>query len=278
MRENEERSMMLIFHHEQGFVDNPKDPGGATNFGVTIKTLSAARGRSASVEDVRNLTKSEARLILSNSYYRPVRFAELPSGLDHAVADFAVNSGPARAVKELQRVLGVTADAIVGPKTIRAAQAVNDIEGLIERYCIARLAFVKGLKTFKTFGRGWTRRITGIDPLGQMKQQLGVLGEAKAMAGGAVPQGIDPSSPKEFAQAKARDVDRKATSTTQGKASVITVASTAATCAAAVAEQLSPFTETFKIIGYVVLAMAVVGAGATAVILINKDKEAGADA
>lgn len=278
MRDNLARSEQLIFHHEAGYVNNPKDPGGPTNHGVTIKTLSAARGRAQSIDDVKKLTKSEAGAILRDMYFKPVRFDDLPSGLDHAVVDFGVNSGPGRATKELQKLLGLATDSVMGPKTIAAARAVNDVDDLIERYCIARLQFCKGLTTFKTFGRGWTRRITGIDPLGQMKPQLGVVGEAKAMRAGKTPLGIDPA-PKEFApSAKAREVDRKATATAEGKGGIITVAASCSTGAAAIAEQLTPYGETFKIVGYVVLACAIVGAIATAVILINKTREAGADA
>lgn len=270
-------SLNAIFHHEAGFVNHPRDPGGATNHGVTRATLSAYLRREATVQDVRQLTKETAHKILKSGYADPIQYDKLPSGIDHAVLDFAVNSGPNRAVKELQKTLNkmgysLSVDGIMGLKTLDAISKTNPKE-LIGLYCDQRIAFVKSLKTFGTFGRGWMRRITGVDPKGEYKKQLGIIGESLAMLDGKVPQGIDKAATVETA--KARDTDRKATATVGGKASVGTLAAIAASIAAATAEALAPYGDTFKWIGYVSFAAVVVGAVATAVITINNARDEG---
>lgn len=147
---------------EGGYVDHPSDPGGATNLGITHKTLAAWRGKPVTKQDVRNLTRDEALQIYKAQYWDAVRGDQLPAGLDYAVFDYAVNSGPARAVKDLQRVLGVGVDGIVGAQTLAAIarrQTADLITGLSDR----RRAFVRGLSTYSTFGRGWERRIASVE-------------------------------------------------------------------------------------------------------------------
>lgn len=151
-----------ILASEGGYVDHPSDPGGATNMGITHRTLAAWRKvPSVTKQQVRDLTRQEALAIYEAQYWRTSGADRLPEGLDYAVFDYAVNSGPARAVKDLQRVVGVTADGIMGAQTLAAVGrygAVRAIEGLTER----RMAFLKALKTWGTFGRGWTRRVEDV--------------------------------------------------------------------------------------------------------------------
>jgi hypothetical protein len=109
-----------VLWHEGGYADNPRDPGGATNLGITIATLGEWRGRAVTKADVKALTREEAAAIYRARYWKRVRGDALPAGLDLAVFDFAVNSGPARAVKALQRELGVAQDGLVGPVTLGA--------------------------------------------------------------------------------------------------------------------------------------------------------------
>lgn len=151
-----------ILASEGGYVDHPKDPGGATNMGITHKTLAAWRGRSVTKEDVRRLTQAEALAIYEAQYWRAIGADRLPAGLDYAVADYAINSGPSRAVKDLQRVLGVAADGIVGVQTLAALGKYSTIR-LIEALCARRAAFVRGLPTYKEFGRGWESRIIAVE-------------------------------------------------------------------------------------------------------------------
>ncbi len=171
-----ERSLALVLQHEGGFVQHPRDPGGATRFGITCGTLSRARGRAASVEDVRHLTRAEAAAIYRRFYWDVVRADELPQGLGLALFDLAVNSGPARAVRMLQGVLGVEPDGLVGPLTLTAARGADPAE-TIRRLTRARLGFLARLSTWPVFGRGWRRRVLAVEQ------------EALRLAASSSPQG-----------------------------------------------------------------------------------------
>jgi lysozyme family protein len=152
-----------VLKHEGGFVDHPSDPGGATNKGVTIGTLKRLgidvdSDGDVDVVDLMALRLEHLELIYRIFYWDAVRADLLPSGLDYAVFDFAVNSGPARAAEHLQRIVGVTADGDIGPMTL-AAVARHDAATLVEALCNSRLRFLKGRKIWATFGKGWTRRV-----------------------------------------------------------------------------------------------------------------------
>lgn len=151
-----------VLQHEGGFVHHPRDPGGATKFGITRETLSRARGRPVSIDDVRELTRVEAVGVYRRLYWDVVHADELPPGLDLAVFDLAVNSGPPRATRMLQAVLGVEADGIVGPATLKAAWQVDPTE-TIRRLTQARLGFLERLATWPVFGRGWRRRVLAVE-------------------------------------------------------------------------------------------------------------------
>ncbi len=154
-----------IFRHEGGYVDHPADPGGATNMGITRKTL--ARWRNISPwwdlpkAEVQTLERDEAAHIYRAGYWDVCRAGELPPGVDLAVFDFAVNSGPNRAVRCLQQVLGVAADGLVGPITLAAANR-SSAAGTVNTLCDRRLGFLRALSTFPVFGRGWIRRVETI--------------------------------------------------------------------------------------------------------------------
>src|SRR5690554_3967496 len=135
-----------ILASEGGYVDHPSDPGGATNLGITHRTLAAWRGKPVTKQDVRNLTRAEALEIYKAQYWRTSGADRMPAGLDYAVFDYAVNSGPARAVKDLQRVLGVGVDGVVGAQTL-AAIAARKAADLIRALCDRRRAFVRALNT-----------------------------------------------------------------------------------------------------------------------------------
>ncbi|MGS4945538.1 glycoside hydrolase family 108 protein [Meridianimarinicoccus sp. RP-17] len=152
----------IVLAHEGGFVDHPDDPGGATNFGITHGTLAAHRGSAVSVQDVRELTRAEAKAIYHRSYWKTVQGDDLPVGIDLVVFDFGVNAGVARSVKLLQRVLGVDADGIAGEMTLAAARAA-DPRDVIVRFGQGRMAHYRALKTWSKFGRGWTRRTEGVE-------------------------------------------------------------------------------------------------------------------
>ena len=156
-RANFAAALSAVLLHEGGWANNPKDPGGATMKGVTLATYRRYRP-GATKEQLRNISDEELRTIYRDGYWDEVRGDDLPSGIDFATFDFAVNSGPSRAAKFLQRVLGVTQDGVIGPVTLSAAQSANP-EAVIRHLCDQRLAWLQTLSTFATFGKGWTRRV-----------------------------------------------------------------------------------------------------------------------
>lgn len=154
-----------VLRHEGGYADHPDDPGGATNMGITHKTLAGWRGVSPwwalGKDEVRRLGRAEAAAIYRQNYWDRINADALPAGLDLAVFDFAVNSGPDRAVRVLQVELAVAADGIIGPVTL-AALASRKTAELVEALCDRRLAFLNALSTFPVFGRGWTARVAAV--------------------------------------------------------------------------------------------------------------------
>ena len=158
---NSQRAIPLILKHEGGYVNHPSDPGGATNKGITLATFRRYIKPGGTVADLKALTEAQAVVVYKRQYWDAVLADLLPPGVDYTVADFAVNSGPSRAAKELQRIVGVTMDGKIGPQTLSAVEkmAAKDI---INRLNDRRLAFMRSLKggsMWKTFGRGWQRRV-----------------------------------------------------------------------------------------------------------------------
>ncbi|KAF0675059.1 glycoside hydrolase family 108 protein [Profundibacterium mesophilum] len=161
---NFERVHPWVLAYEGGYVDHPKDPGGATNEGITQATYDAYRRRAGLPKlAVRHLTPAERDTIYRTQYWDTVRCDDLPAGVDFAVYDFAVNSGPARAARYLQQAAGLQGrevDGIVGLRTLAAVAAVDPVT-LIGDICGARMRFLRRLSTWGTFGRGWSRRVVG---------------------------------------------------------------------------------------------------------------------
>lgn len=151
----------LILAHEGGWVDHPSDPGGATNLGVTIGTLSDWLGRPATKAEVKALTPATVAPIYEARYWKAAHCHELPAGVDYMCFDLAVNSGPGRACKYLQRAVGVAEDGAIGPKTLAAVKAKTPTV-LINAISHSREAFYRGLPTFGTFGKGWMRRLNEV--------------------------------------------------------------------------------------------------------------------
>lgn len=161
MERNFKRALSLVLKHEGGWSDHPDDPGGATMKGVTLANFRKYVKPSASKADLRNITDDQLATVYRRYYWDAVAGSELPDGIDYAVFDFAVNSGPSRAAKYLQSVVGAPQDGRVGPATLKAVRA-RMLAAVIHDVCDKRMAFLKGLKTWKTFGKGWTRRVTDV--------------------------------------------------------------------------------------------------------------------
>ena len=144
------QALKHLLGNEGGFVDHPEDPGGATNYGITER-VARAHGYQG---DMRNFPMSMALGIYQSDYWAPIKADQLPEALRFHVFDAAVNSGPGRAIKWLQRAAGVAEDGVIGPRTLSAASLVSPA-----KYSAIRLRFMTDLKTWPTFGKGWARRI-----------------------------------------------------------------------------------------------------------------------
>lgn len=206
MRANRGIVQSWIGLSEGRYVNHPDDPGGATDRGITQATYDAWNKLKGNPRrTVRGISKEVAEQIIYEQYMRPVRFDDLPAGLDYAVADFAVNSGPRQAAVELQRLVGVDDDGIIGDKTL-AAIMQRDAEKLIAAYCDARLKFMRGLKNWKTFKGGWTTRVMGKNA-GVQTSDIGVVDRAVKLHRAqreAAPAHIPAPVPVADAGAKAR--------------------------------------------------------------------------
>jgi lysozyme family protein len=153
----------IVLGHEGGFADRPRaaDPGGTTNYGITIGTLRDWRGADVTPEDVRNLTIEEARAIYFARYWTPIRGDDLPMGVDLAVFDWAVHGGPGRAARDLQAALGVTVDGAVGRQTIDAARAADPI-AVIRDVNQRRLAHLRS-RPHAAANPGWFPRVARLE-------------------------------------------------------------------------------------------------------------------
>lgn len=157
-----------IVAREGGFVNDPDDPGGATNFGVTIHTLRQLRpNQRVTVQDVRDLTRAQAIEIYIEHYFTRPRIAELPEPLWPSVFDMYVNAG-ANAVRILQRLLvqmgiHVAVDGIIGPQTIAATHRAYDMAPahLVDAYGIARRDYYYAIADRRPASRKFARRRDG---------------------------------------------------------------------------------------------------------------------
>ena len=158
MKENWENAFAAVLKHEGGYVNHPKDPGGRTNLGVTQRAWEEYVDRDVTEAEMRALTPEIVKPFYKTKYWDKIRGDELPSGVDYAAYDLAVNSGVGRAAKYLQKIAGVPADGIIGPKSMEAILSCNP-EETVDALCDMRLDFLQRLPTWDTFGKGWGRRV-----------------------------------------------------------------------------------------------------------------------
>lgn len=165
---NYQASLKSVLIHEGGKVDHPKDPGGRTAYGITQRVYDGyRRANKLKTRDVWSITDAERDAIYRLQYWDAVKGDRLPPGIDVVIFDGAVNSGPGQAVKWLQRALGtVKVDGVIGEATIGAVLAHPNHDALVQAIIAQRMKFLKALETWKTFGKGWTRRLAGVEQLG----------------------------------------------------------------------------------------------------------------
>lgn len=155
---------------EGGKVNHPADPGGRTNMGVTQRVYDGYRRNNGKpTRSVYDIERFEVEAIYRLQYWVKVRGDDLPAGIDLVVFDGAVNSGPLQSVKWLQAALGggVRIDGVLGEASLAAVRAHPDHDALVAAICAIRMRFLKALRTWPTFGRGWTSRVMHVKGSGQ---------------------------------------------------------------------------------------------------------------
>ena len=155
-------SIAEVLASEGGFVDHPRDPGGATNFGVTLAVFKQWRGtRHVSKNDLIRIEVAEVRAIYEALYWNVLHADELPHGVDHMIFDAGVNTGNRRAAVQVQRVAGMDVaqqDGVIGPRTLAAIRR-HAPEVIIASLARVHEAHYRSLGHFPTFGRGWLSRL-----------------------------------------------------------------------------------------------------------------------
>jgi lysozyme family protein len=249
------RSLKKALVHEGGFSDHPDDPGGATMRGVTQRVFNEwliARGQKP--RHVKTITLDEVAAIYKQRYWDIAKLDKLRPGVSYVVFDGNVNSGVAQSVKWLQRALQAMGlyrgaiDGIIGQGTLLAAASVNDDDELIARIIERREAFLRALKTFKTFGKGWLRRIRDVKAVGQAWASGSVGPEISYAPGG--------DAKAYLSSAKAAPTIAVADASTGGGIG----SGGLAAALQEVQEQLAPYSYSSELIGKVVAGLVVVGA------------------
>lgn len=256
-----------ILQHEGGFSTDRTDPGNwstgkagqgkfvGTKYGVTGRTLAGYRGVAVTEQDVRNLTLDEAIEIFRSQYWTPIKGDDLPPGLDYAMLDFAINSGPARAASTLQKLLGVSVDGIIGAKTIDAVRRRGDVSSLIKALCSARLAFMRSLKIWPQNARGWSKRVADVQAK-SLRMTVGI--DVAAMT---EPETLIPAADPRT---------QKVTATKQGKANVATVVGVMGAGVSEIADKISPYAYLADVLQYLFVGLTLVGAGFALYTTLNR--------
>lgn len=143
----------LLLNFEGGYVHDARDPGGETKYGISKRAYPD--------EDIKELTVERACELYKRDYWDRILADQLPPKLRFPMFDTAVNSGVAQAVKLLQKTVSTAQDGIIGPKTLRAAWAIDQYK-LTANYLGNRLEFLSSLNNFAVFGRGWTKRVAEV--------------------------------------------------------------------------------------------------------------------
>ena len=163
MQVNYDKCLETILHHEGGYVNHPKDPGGETNKGITKRVYENwCIEQDLFQKEMKDLKISDVAPIYKNNYWDRVKADALPHGVDLCVFDFSVNAGTGRGAKYLQTIVGAVSDGAIGPNTLRQVDefvALRGEEDLVVAYSDARRRYYRKLKTFDTFGKGWLRRV-----------------------------------------------------------------------------------------------------------------------
>lgn len=143
-------AMKRLLPHEGGYVNDPKDPGGETKFGISKRSYPKV--------DIKNLTWDQAKAIYKRDFWDKIQGDKLPMVVAYQLVDAAINSGIDRASRWVQRAVGATQDGDIGPATLAALKA-TDPNDVVFRFLGFRLQFMTDLPIWDRFGKGWARRI-----------------------------------------------------------------------------------------------------------------------
>ena len=162
MKENFDECLAHVLESEGGYVNNPQDPGGETNLGVTKRVWQDWVKRELHDDEMRHLTPEMVGPLYRQKYWDAIQGDVLPSGLDLCLFDSAVNVGVSRAVRFVQRSVGAVEDGEMGPQSLDLVKAKNTTV-LIADVCAQREMHYKSLPTFGTFGKGWMARLDRVE-------------------------------------------------------------------------------------------------------------------
>ena len=146
-----EEAMTFVLHHEGGYVNNPHDPGGETNYGISKRQYPDL--------DIQAITPSQALDIYRRDYWQVCRCEELPELIRLPLFDTAVNMGSSAAISMLQRACGANPDGVMGPATITQVLKFSDIEQLRSSLLTERMTNYTINKEWARFGAGWAMRV-----------------------------------------------------------------------------------------------------------------------
>jgi lysozyme family protein len=161
MINNYEFSLAQVLKSEGGYVNNPKDPGGETNMGVTKAAWSTWLKRTIMPGEMAQLTHADIIPFYKTLYWDKSYCNQLPTGIDYMVFDASVNMGVGQNIRLLQKSLGCVADGVIGPNTMKAINDA-DVKTLIDKFSAQKEMFYRSLGTFATFGKGWLRRVAEV--------------------------------------------------------------------------------------------------------------------
>ncbi|MDX0427983.1 N-acetylmuramidase [Sinorhizobium medicae] len=248
-------ALARVLVHEGGYVNHPRDPGGATNQGITQRTYDAyRRSKKLAPRSVQKLTAPERDAIYRRQYWDAIKGDKLPVGVDYVVFDGAVNSGPNQSIKWLQRALGSAyrgqIDGVIGLATFAALEATEDHDALIDRISDRRMAFLKALEPWPVFAGGWTRRVQNVRAIGKAAGRKDVV--AVHIAGAETKATIE--------DARKAPSPAPADAATGGGIGAGGIAGTLQT----LQDQLTPFSAAGNWITTLVVVLAVSGAGLAA--------------
>ena len=261
MKNNFSPALARVLVYEGGKADNPKDPGGRTAYGITQRTYNSwLRLNNYAKADVFNITKDQVAVIYKTQYWDRILGDSLPTGMEFAVFDGAVNSGCGTSIMWLQSALGVPADGSIGPKTLDAALSGDD-ETVIDLYLQYRLGSLKRLTTWGTFGKGWSARISNVRK----------IADAWAEANASTNVGPAPVLVSDIGgHTKANIEDVKSNTVAVVTAHVVTVGGAVSTGATQIATALTGVTDTFQWAKYVLGGVTLAGAIAGVVVMFGK--------